>query len=148
LKRSLPPAVAELRLVRWCSAMREIDRPFRFTWDFCLVWALFFGIALYFLPPSKGAHAYEHPLAALLVSVFATFLVYGPLLLVRQIFASGSRGWFVARAFVSVLLVILLGAGVFYFVPYTPSRGDLFVFVAAIASTLYLQWRLDSSSPR
>jgi predicted Kef-type K+ transport protein len=128
--------------------MREIDGPFRFTWDFCLVWALFLIVALYLVPSSKSAHAYEHPLAALLASLFATFLLYGTILLVRQIFASGSRGWFVARAFVSVLLVILLGAGVFYFVPYTPRRGHVFVFVAAVASTLYLQWRLDSSSPK
>ena len=84
--------------------VREIDKPFRFTWDFCLVWALFFIVALYMVPQSKGAHAYERPLLALMVAVFATFLLYGPVLLVRQIFASGSRGGFVARALVSVLL--------------------------------------------
>jgi hypothetical protein len=128
--------------------VREIDKPFRFTWDFCLVWALFFSVALYMVPQLKGAHAYERPLLALMVAVFATFLLYGPVLLVRQIFASGSRGWFVGRALVSVLLVILLGAGVFYFIPYTPSKGHVFAFVAAGVSTLYLQWRLDSSPPR
>ena len=128
--------------------VREIDRPFRFTWDFCLVWALFFIIALSVLPQSKGAHPYEHPLTALLVAVFATFLLYGPVLLVRQIFASGSRGWFVARALISVLLVTLLGAGVFFLIPYTPSKGHVFAAVAAGASTIYLQWRLDSSSPK
>jgi hypothetical protein len=128
--------------------VREIDKPFRFTWDFCLVWALLFTVALCLIPQSKGAHAYEQPLKAMLVALFATFLLYGPVLLVRQIFASGSRGWFVARVLVSVLFVILLGAGVFCFIPYTPSKGHIFAFVAAAVSTLYLQWRLDSSSPR
>jgi hypothetical protein len=122
----------------------EIDRPFRFTWDFCLVWLLFFVVALYALPASKGARPYEHPLASLLISLFATFLIYGPVLLARQIVRSGSRGWFVGRAFASVLFLLLIAAGIFHFMPYTPVRGHVFAFVAAIGATVYLQWRLDS----
>ena len=127
---------------------REIDKPFRFTWDFCVVWALCFIGALYVLPHFRGAHGYERYLSALLVSLFATFLLYGPVLLARQIIASGSRGGFVARVFVSVLLVIAIGAGAFYFIPYTPSRGHVFTFCAALIAIIYLQWRLDSSSPK
>lgn len=121
----------------------EVDRPFRFTWNFCVVWLVLFAVTLYSLPASKGAHAYEHPLASALVSLFATFLIYGPVLLVRQILRSGSRGWFIARIFVSVLLVLLLAAGVFYFIPYTPDRGHIFAFIAGGGSVVFLQWRLE-----
>ena len=126
----------------------EVDKPFRFTWDFCVVWALCLVGALYVLPHFKGAHLYERYLLALLVSLFATFLLYGPVLLARQIIASGSRGGFVARVFVSVLLVICVSAGAFYFIPYTPWRGHVFAFAVALVATFYLQWRLDSSSPK
>jgi hypothetical protein len=121
----------------------EIDKPFRFTWDFCAIWLVFFAIALYALPTSQGARFYEHPLGSLLLSLFATFLIYGPVLLVRQIVRSGSRGWFVGRALLSVLFVLLASAGIFHFIPYTPSRGHLFAFVAALVATVYLQWRLE-----
>ena len=122
--------------------LAEIDRPFRFTWDFCVVWLLLFVVALYALPASKDARSYEHPLASLLFSLFATFLIYGPVLLARQIVRSGSRGRFVGRAFVSVLFLLLIAAGILHFTPYTPVRGHLFALVAAIVSTVYLQWRL------
>lgn len=124
-------------------ARHEIDKPFRFTWDFCVVWLVFFVVAFYELPASKGAHGYEHPLASALVSLFATFLIYGPVLLVRQIIRSGSRGWFVARVFLSVLVVLFVAAGVFYFTGYTPERGHVFGLVAGFGSIAFLHWRLE-----
>jgi hypothetical protein len=121
----------------------EIDRSFRFTWDFCLVWLVFFIVTLYTFPTSKGAHSYEHPLASLLVSLFATFLIYGPVLLVRQVVRSGSRGWFVARVFLSLLLLLFVATGIFYFTGYTPERGHVFGAIAGFSSIAFLHWRLE-----
>ena len=123
---------------------REVDRPFLFTLDFCLVWAALFLISLYLIPSSKDARSYEHPLASLLFSLFATFLLYGPVLLARQIVRSGRRGRLVARVFLSVLLILLVGGGVFYFIPYTPVDGHVFGFAVGVLATVYLHWRLGS----
>ena len=126
----------------------EIDRPFRFSWDFCFVWLVFFGVAWYGIPRSKGAYSYEHPLKSLLFSLVATFLVYGPVLLARQIVRSGSRGRFVGRVLASILFFIVLAGSVFYFIPYTDARGHLFAFAVAFGATLYLHWRLGSPHDR
>ena len=123
-------------------ARHDIDRRFRFTWDFCLVWLVLFIVTLCVLPASKGAHAYEHPLASVLVSLSATFVVYGPVLLVRQIIRSGSRGWFVARVFLSALILLLVAGSILYFVGYTPERGHIFAAVSGFWSVAFLHWRL------
>jgi hypothetical protein len=104
---------------------------------------VFFIVALYTFPTSKGAHAYEHPLASLLVSLFATFLIYGPVLLVRQVIRSGSPGWFVGRVLLSLLLFLLVAGGIFYFTGYTPERGHVFAAIAAFSSMAFLHWRLE-----
>ena len=124
--------------------MREVDQPFRFTWDFCVVWALLLVTTLFLLPQWKGQTAFQHYALTFLVALFATFLLYGPVLLVRQIFASGSHGWLVARVFVSVVLVaaILLG-GMYCLGLYTEWRGRILALVFTAAATVYLQSRLD-----
>lgn len=107
------------------------------------MWALVLVATLYLLPQRKGQNAFEHYGLALIVALFATFLLYGPVLLVRQILASGSRGWFVARLFVSVVVTAaILLAGLYLFGGYTASTAQLFAFVFTAAATVYLQSRL------
>jgi|1185.fasta_scaffold1796692_1 hypothetical protein len=81
--------------------------------------------------------------AAMLVVVplFATFALYGPVLLARQIIHSGSRGWFVARVFVSILLTAALLAALTLFI----GHGNLsysWVGAGSFTAILYLHWRL------
>jgi hypothetical protein len=80
----------------------------------------------------------------ILVPLIATFVLYGPVLLVRQVIRSGSRGWFVARLFLSIVLVaaLLLG-GLLLSGFHTESRGHIFAFVFSFAATVYLSWRLE-----
>jgi hypothetical protein len=79
----------------------------------------------------------------LFVTLFATFLIYGPVLLARQIIRSGSRGWFVARVLLSILLVTVL----FFVGLYIPDHGKdvsgLWGFIAAGVATFYLHLRTD-----
>jgi hypothetical protein len=87
--------------------MEPIDRPFRIGLHFCIVWAVLA------IPAGLLIRSWDEPeplycsvAMVILLSFFATFFVYGPVLLARQILASGSRGWYVARvAFTAVLLV-------------------------------------------
>src|SRR5688572_13260643 len=96
--------------------MQPIDRPFRVGWDFCIVW-IFLTAVMYFT-------THRSELAELPVSYYAmlalfpfigTFVLYGPVLLARQIIRSGSRGWFVFRVFLSVLLAGVIFAAVLFF---------------------------------
>jgi hypothetical protein len=77
------------------------------------------------------------------VSLFATFLIYGPVLLVRQIIRSGSRGWFVARVLLSILLVTVLFFVGLYISGHGKDVSSLWGFIAAGAATFYLHWRTD-----
>jgi len=79
----------------------------------------------------------------LFVSVFATFLIYGPVLLVRQIIRSGSRGRFVARVFLSILLATGLFFGVLYVLGHGKDVSGLWGGVAAGVACFYLHWRTD-----
>ena len=88
--------------------MSEIDKPFRFTWDFCLVWA-FLAVPIWFvIRHTDFATWYSHGALIVVGSLLATFILYGPVLLLRQIIRSGSRGWFVLRVFLSVIIVTSL----------------------------------------
>ena len=82
--------------------MQPIDKPFRFTLDFCLVWALL-AVPTFFLTRHSDFVSpwYSYAGVLILLPLFAAFVLYGPVLLVQQIFQSGSYGWFVFRVFVS-----------------------------------------------
>jgi hypothetical protein len=65
-------------------------------------------------------------------------------ILVRQIFRSGSRGWFVTRMFLAILLVaVLLFGGLFLSGFYTESRARILAFIFAAAATVFLSWRTE-----
>ena len=128
--------------------MQPIDRPFRFTLDICVVWLLLLLPAYLLLRHSDMWHArWEDYIILTLVSLFATFLIYGPVLLVRQIIRSGSRGWFVARVFLSILLVTILFFVGLYISGHGKDVSGLWGGIAACAATIYLHLRTDESKP-
>jgi len=76
--------------------------------------------------------------------LLATFVLYGPVLLFRQLIRSGSRGWFVARVFLSIVFVAALLFGGFLLSGfYTESRACILAFVFIIAAIVYLHWRQE-----
>src|ERR1700733_4377313 len=112
--------------------MSEIDKPFRFTWDFCLVWA-FLAVPIWFvIRHTDFATWYSHGALIVVGSLLATFILYGPVLLLRQIIRSGSRGWFVLRVFLSVIIVTSLLFGVLFISGFwTETRGHSWGFIFA-----------------
>jgi hypothetical protein len=127
----------------WGAVMHPIDRPFRFTLDFCIVW-LVLAVPTYLL--TRRWDIYEPTWSfcslVLLLSLFATFCIYGPVILARQIIRSGSHGWFVARVFVSVLLVTVMFFGVLYISGHGKDVSGIWGGVAAFAAITYLHWKL------
>ena len=124
--------------------MQPIDKPFRFTWDFCVVWLLL-AVPTYLLTRSSNFGPwYSYAGILILVPLFAAFAIYGPVLLVRQIIRSGSRGRFVAQTFLAILLVAaLVFGGLLASGFYTESRARILAFFFSGAATLFLNWRLD-----
>jgi hypothetical protein len=124
--------------------MQSIDRPFRFTWDFCVVWALLL-VPVFFLTRSHNIGPWYSEAALLILApMFATFVLYGPVLLAQQMIRSGSRGRFVFRVFLSILLAaILLFGGLLLSGVYTESRARILGFVFTAVATVYLSWRLE-----
>lgn len=123
--------------------MQPIDRPFRFTLDFCVVWGLL-AIPTYLLLRRGDIGPWFSEIAALiLLSLFATFVLYGPVLLARQIVRSGSRGWFVARVLLSIVMAATLAFGVLWLSGnYTEAKARYLVFFVSVFATAYLNWRL------
>ena len=124
--------------------MQAIDRPFRFGWDFCVVWALLV-VPVFFLTRSFDAGPWYSEAALLvLVSLFATFVLYGPVLLARQVIHSGARGRFAIRVLLSIVLTaVLLFGGLFFSGAYTESRARILGFIFTAGATAYLSWRLE-----
>ena len=123
--------------------MQLIGRPFRFTLNFVVVWMLL-AVPTFFLIRSADVGPWCSQIAVLiLLPLFATFVLYGPVLLTRQIFRSGSRGGFVARVFLSILLfAVLLFGGLSVSGYYTESQAQILVFAFSSVATAYLHWRL------
>jgi hypothetical protein len=126
--------------------MEPIDKPFRFTWDFCFVWILLAApVAFLVWKCDPLAAIWSHLILLLLLSLFATFVIYGPILLVRQIVGSGSRGLLVFRVFVSTVLVIALFFCALSVFGHGRDIPGFWVFVVAGVSTAYLNWRIDGA---
>jgi len=124
--------------------MSMIDRPFRFTWDFCVVWLLLVLPTFVLTRSQDFGPWYSRAAVLILLPMFATFVLYGPVLLVRQVIGSGSRGWLVARVLVSIISVgaLLLG-GLLLSGFYTQTRARIIAFVFIIVATIYLHWKLE-----
>jgi hypothetical protein len=126
--------------------MQPIDRRFRFTWDFCIVWAFLTAVVFLLTRRSELAEVRLSYFAILiLLPFFGTFVLYGPVLLARQIIHSGSRGWFVARVLFSVLLAAVVFAAVLF---YTGHADDASWWggTASFVAIVYLHWRLTGRS--
>ena len=124
--------------------MEPIERPFRFTWDFCVVWALLVVPALIQVLSGHWNLGSWYSNAAFLVVVpfIAVFFIYGPVLFARQIVRSGSYGWFVARVFLTTVLVIALFFGGLYVSGQGKDISGLWGGVAAFVAVIYLHRRL------
>jgi hypothetical protein len=122
--------------------MQPIDRPFRPCWDFFVAWSLL-ALATFWMIRRMASDQPWYAFCALIVvlSLFATIILYGPVLLARQIVRSGSRGRFVARVLVSMLLAAVLFAAVLLFT----GHGDhppWWTGAATCVAIIYLHWRL------
>jgi hypothetical protein len=125
--------------------MQSIDRPFRFTWDFVVVWVLLVVPVFLATRRSDFGPWYSYCGVLLLLPLFTAFALYGPVLLARQIVRSGSRGWFVARLFFSIIFVAaLLFGGLYCSGFYTTSDARILAFFFVTAAIVYLNWRLET----
>ena len=125
--------------------MQSIDRPFRFTWDFVVVWVLL--VVPFFLVTRRSDFGpwYSYCGIFILLPLFAAFVLYGPVLLARQIVRAGSRGWFVARLFFSIIFAAaLLFGGLYVSGFYTSSHARILAFFLVTAAIAYLNWRLET----
>ena len=124
--------------------MQPIDKPFRFTWDFCVVW-LTLAVPVFFLARIWDTlrAIWSSCILTLLLSLFATFLIYGPVLLMRQIIRSGSRGWFVVRTAISIVLVTALFLVAFSVFGRGRDIPSSVVVIVSAAATFYLHLRTD-----
>jgi hypothetical protein len=124
--------------------MQPIDRPFRFTLDFCIVWVVL-AVPTYFVTRRWDIKepVWAFCIFVVLLSLFTTFCTYGPVLLTRQIIRSGSYGLLVARVFLSILLVTGLLFGGLYVSGHGKDVSSIWGGVAAFAAIIYLHLRLE-----
>jgi hypothetical protein len=124
--------------------MDPIDRPFRFTWDFCIVWA-FLIVPTFFLTHKLDMGPwYSYASLLMLSSLFAAFALYGPILIARQIVHSGAHGKLVLRVLVSIILAaILLFIGLSVSGFYSQGHARMLAFIFTSVATVYLHWRTD-----
>ena len=121
--------------------METIDRPFRFTRAFCLIWALLSLPAFMLTGSAKLGPWYSDLGITIVVSLIATFILYGPVLLVRQMVRSGSRGRFIARVFLPAFLAgVLLIGGLSFWGFYPESTARVLALSLVVAATGYLSW--------
>jgi hypothetical protein len=126
--------------------MQPIDRPFRFSWDFCVVWALLAVPTFFFTRRVDIGPWYSHYGCIILISLFATFVLYGPVLLSRQIVRSGSHGGVVLRVLISILLVaVLLFMGLMVSGFYSRGNARILAFFFVVMAIVYLHWRTDET---
>lgn len=124
--------------------MQPIDKPFRFSWDFCIVWALLFVPVSLLARHLESGPWYSFWAFTVLGSLYAVFIVYGPVLFMQQVVRSGSRGWFVLRAFLSIIVTAIMLLAVLYCSGcYTEERGHIFACLFTFAATGYLSWRTE-----
>jgi hypothetical protein len=93
-----------------------------------------------------GSYWYSNFALAIIVSLFLDFLLYGPVLLLRQIRSSGTRGYFMLRVVVSVLMFIVIAVAVMYFGNLSSKEEGWARFailsIAAVAS-FYVNYRIS-----
>jgi hypothetical protein len=124
--------------------MKPIDRPFRFTWDFCLVWAFLVVLAFLLTRKLDLGPWYSHCTVLILLSLFAAFALYGPILIARQIVRSGAHGRLVLRTLISIILAaVFIFGGLFVLGFCSPGNAQIFAFFFVAIAIVYLHWRTD-----
>jgi hypothetical protein len=125
--------------------MKPIDQPFRPKWDFFVAWA-FLAVATFLLTSQmeKDQGWYSYSAILILLSLFATIIIYGPVLLAVLIVRSGSRGWFVARTFISVLLGVGLFCSVLFFTGHGNNSSQMWSGLVIAVAITYLHWRIGN----
>jgi hypothetical protein len=127
--------------------MQPIDRPFRLTLDFVVAWALLAVPAFFLVRHADVGPWYSQAAALILLPLFATFVIYGPVLLARQIIRSRSRGLIVARVLLSILMfAVCFFAGLWLSGYYTEGRAQILAFAFSSLAITYLHWRLRPES--
>ncbi len=113
------------------------------------MWALLV-VPTFFLTRQHDFGPWYSSIAVLIVApLFATFCLYGPVLFVRQVIRSESRGWFVARVFLSIVLAAALLLGCLLLSgSYSETKVNIFALVFTAAATVYLSWRLQRNERR
>ena len=97
--------------------MSEIDQPFRPRKDFFVAWfVIAVGAVAYSRPWTFDLPWFSKVAFVLIVPLALTFFIYGPIMLMRQIASSGTRGWFVLRVFLSITVGIASILGVAYLI--------------------------------
>jgi hypothetical protein len=109
------------------------------------VWALLAVPTFFLIRRADIGPWFSQAAALILLPLFGTFVLYGPVLLARQIVGSGSRGRFVARVFVSILGVAALCVAIMFFTGHG-EHPPWWCGAASGVAILYLQWRLEPRS--
>jgi hypothetical protein len=127
--------------------MQPIDRPFRFTWDFCIVWAMF-ALGMPFVTNVSSIGPWYGQVAAMILGpLFATFLIYGPVLLVGQIFKSGRYGFLIAKVLLTLFISAVLVLGLLWYSGYfNETRAGWIAFALSVLATTFLEWRTRDGS--
>src|SRR5271170_2663817 len=128
--------------------MEPIDKPFRFTWDFCVVWGLLVSPIYLMTRQIRGDTPwYSFGVFIIMLSLIVTFLIYGPVLLARQIIHSGAHGRLVLRILISIVLTaILLFLGLIVSGLYSSGAARTFAFFFIVVAIVYLHWRTDEKN--
>ena len=124
--------------------MEEIDMPFRPCKDFVVVWALIAAVLVAITQPwNFGLPWYSEVAFAALIPFLATFVLYGPVLLLRQVRRSETRGRLVLTAFietVSILAIMLVVCRLIIF--RDGELSPIIVILLSIGAILYLNIRI------
>ncbi len=122
-----------------------IDRPFRLTVPFCLVWALVAYPAYLLVHKSEPAYWIDEVAEFILFSVFLTFVLYGSVLLVWQIISSGPRGLHIGILLLSYLfLCSLFVCGLIYFGLCPPDAVGRMGSVLFTFATIFIRSKLKT----
>ena len=123
--------------------MREIDKPFRPGWDFLAVWAILAVPGVKYAIRVIGSPWYSVAAFAVVVPFLGTFLIYGPVLFIKQIVRSGSRGRLVGRVFASIIACLaLLYGGLYLTGNENIMRDPVFLILVPAVATVYLNARI------
>jgi len=125
--------------------MEEIDKPFRPTKSFMVVWALLIAVVLIYHKALIDTTLpwYSTVSFIVLVPFIATFLVWGPVMLLCQVRSSGPRGRFVFRMW---LLTVAILAGVAVFL-YSTKNYTLFASFSGFYGVLLLYSLIGRPQP-